>query len=50
MSSEIISFINVSYDELRIMTINQLEQKITKNIMTYYEKIPQLKIDQKMKM
>ena len=50
MSRDFIPFIDISYDELSSMSINQLEKKITKNIELYFEKISHMSLDEKMKM
>ncbi len=50
MSQEIISFIEVSYDQLKSSPIDKLEEEITKNIQPYFEKISQMDLDEKIKL
>ena len=49
MNQEIISFIGISYDELKSTPIDKLEGEITKNIQPYFEKISQMDLDEKIK-
>lgn len=49
MRSEIISFIDVSYDELNSKPIKHLENKIKKNLNPYFEKISKMTNDEKIK-
>ena len=50
MRSEIISFIDVSYDELNSKPIKHLENKIKKNLNPYFEKISKMTNDEKIKL
>lgn len=50
MSQEVISFIGVSYEELKSIPIDKLEEEITKNIQPYFERIYQMDLDEKIKL
>ena len=50
MSKDIISFIEVSYEDLNSESLNQLEDKIKKNLNPYFEKISTMTIDEKIKL
>ena len=50
MSQEVISFIGVSYYELKSKPMDKLEEKIIKNIKQYYERISQMDLDEKIKL
>ena len=50
MSKDIISFIEVSYEDLNSESLNQLEDKIKKNLNPYFEKISKMTNDEKIKL
>ena len=50
MSSEVISFIGVSYDQLNSMPIQQLQEKIAQNMQPYFHKVIGLSQDEKIKL
>ena len=50
VNSDIIAFIDVSYDELSLMPIKNLEEKIAQNIKSYLDGIPQMNNKEKIDM
>ena len=50
MNKDIISFIEVSYEDLNSEPLKQLEDKIKKNLNPYFEKISKMTIDEKIKL
>ncbi len=50
MSQEVISFIGISYDELKSSPMVKLEEEIINNIQPYFEKISQMDLDKKIKL
>ena len=50
MTSEIIEFIDVSYDELACMPVENLEKKISQNVMNYLDQISSMSLNEKIDM
>ncbi len=50
MSNEVISFIGVSYDDLKSMSVIQLNKIIVENMKSYFEEISQMTLDEKIKL
>ena len=50
MGTEIIAFIDVSYDDLAFMPIENLEKKITQNVKNYLDQVPSMRPEEKIDM
>ena len=50
MNKDVISFIEVSYEDLNSESLNQLEDKIKKNLNPYFEKISKMTNNEKIKL
>ena len=50
MNTEIIEFIDVSYDELAFMPVEDLEKKISQNVMSYLDHMSSMSLSEKIGM
>lgn len=50
MTAEIIEFVDISYDELAFMPVENLEKKILQNIMNYLDQMSSMSLSEKIDM